>query len=294
MSPVPAVIRETGAMQRTAGELRAAGKRVGVVPTMGALHEGHLALVRRACELADSVIVTIFVNPLQFGPAEDLARYPRPFERDVEAAGVAGAAVVFAPSDAGMYPPDFQTAVTVERVSAVLEGAARPGHFRGVTTVVAKLFNIVQPHVAVFGEKDAQQVVVIRRMIRDLNFPVALEVVPTVRERDGLALSSRNIYLSPAQRREAPVLYQALCLARRLIEDGEPSPQAVIGRMSAEIAGGSSGSVDYISIADASSLEEQRTLPVGRPLLISLAVRFGATRLIDNIGLQVPPSTSQT
>ncbi len=281
-------------MQKTAAALRAAGKRIGVVPTMGALHEGHLMLIRRACELTDSVTVTLFVNPMQFGPTEDLARYPRPFGRDVEAAGRAGAEFVFAPSNAEMYPPDFQTAVTVERVTSVLEGAVRPGHFRGVTTVVAKLFNIVQPHVAVFGQKDGQQVVVIRRMVRDLNIPLELVVVPTVREADGLALSSRNVYLSPAQRREAPVLYRALRLAARLVGEGERSSGIIRDRMKAEITGGSSGMVEYISVADAASLGEQETLRGGGELMISLAVRFGTTRLIDNILVNVPSLSSIT
>ncbi len=285
---MPTIIREAGAMQKTSAALRAARKRIAVVPTMGALHEGHLMLIRRACDLADSVIATIFVNPIQFGPREDFARYPRPFERDVEEAGKAGAEFIFAPSITEMYPPDFQTAVTVERVTSVLEGAARPGHFRGVTTVVAKLFNIVQPHVALFGQKDGQQVVVIRRMARDLNFPVDLVVVPTVREPDGLAMSSRNVYLNPAQRGEAPVLYRALGLAARLIERGERSSRTIRDRMQAEIAGASSGSIDYISVADAVTLEEQDQLHDGQELMISLAVRFGTTRLIDNMTLNVP------
>jgi pantoate--beta-alanine ligase len=285
---MPTVIRDPAVMQRAALDLRAQGKRIGLVPTMGALHEGHLALIRRARVLADAVIATIFVNPLQFAPAEDLARYPRPFERDVASAGLAGAAIVFAPEDGAIYPPGFQTSVLVEAVTAVLEGAARPAHFRGVTTVVAKLFNLTQPHVAVFGQKDGQQVVVIRRMVRDLNIPVELEVLPTVREADGLAMSSRNAYLTPAERREAPVLYEALEEACRLVAGHERRAAGVRERMAGLIAGRSTGAVEYISIADAETLEELTELRQGVRIMISLAVRFGTTRLIDNAPLEVP------
>ncbi len=202
------VTTASAAMQQAALAYRAAGRKIGVVPTMGALHDGHLALIRRARELADVVVTTIFVNPLQFGKSEDLSRYPRNLDKDVKLATAAGSDLIFAPPENDVYPAGFSTHVEVEGVTEPLEGRSRPGHFRGVTTIVAKLLQIVQPHVAVFGQKDAQQVVVVKKMVHDLCFPVEIVIVPTVREPDGLALSSRNVYLSPSQRSEAPVLYQ--------------------------------------------------------------------------------------
>jgi pantoate--beta-alanine ligase len=199
-------IHEPHLMQREADELRSAGKRIALVPTMGALHGGHAALIREARTLGDVVVVTLFVNPAQFGEGEDYGRYPRDIERDALLASGAGGDLLFAPETTAMYPPGYQTFVNVERLSLRLEGAARPGHFRGVATVVAKLFNIVRPHSAVFGQKDAQQVIVLRRMVRDLDLGVEIVVVPTLREQDGLAMSSRNAYLTPSQRGEAPVL----------------------------------------------------------------------------------------
>lgn len=286
---MPTVIRIAAIMHRTALDLRAGGKRIALVPTMGALHEGHLALLRRARELSECVVASVFVNPLQFAPAEDLSRYPRPFGRDVELAGGAGADFVFAPAVEEMYPPGFQTSAVVGPLGTVLEGAVRPSHFQGVTTVVAKLLNIVQPHVAVFGQKDGQQVAVIRRMLADLNFPVELEVVPTVREKDGLAMSSRNAYLTGIERSQAPVLHEALHLACRRIGGGERSSRVLIEEMRRTIEGRSSGVIDYLSVAEAENLEEQAELRSGRRIMISLAVRFGSTRLIDNVQLTVPP-----
>lgn len=277
------IIEQPAEMQHQAALLRESGRRIALVPTMGALHDGHLALIRRAAQLADVVVVSIFVNPTQFAPTEDLERYPRPFAQDVERAATSGAAIIFAPAVAGMYPDGFQTAVVVEEVTKVLEGAARPVHFRGVATVVAKFFNIVLPHVAVFGQKDGQQVVVIKRMAADLNFPVQIDVVPTVREPDGLAMSSRNSYLSAKQRHEAPVLFEALSAAGRAIAAGERSAQTVREMITQRITSMSSGSVDYVSVADADSLAERVQLPPGGRAMISLAVRFGTTRLIDNI-----------
>ncbi len=278
-----AVIEHIGDMQRHVEALRAAGRRIALVPTMGALHEGHAALIRTARERADFVITSVFVNPVQFGHGEDFAMYPRDLPRDVPFASAAGSDVVFAPSAGGMYPEGYQTFVSVDKLGSVLEGASRPGHFRGVATVVAKLFLIVRPHVAVFGQKDAQQVVVIRQMVRDLNIGVELVVVPIVREPDGLALSSRNAYLSAAQRGEATVLYRSLRRAEELIRGGERTSAAVTGEMRRLIEGGSSGRIDYLSVAGAESLEELPSIPTGSPVLISLAVRFGSTRLIDNL-----------
>ena len=270
-------------MQLTADTLRREGKRIAVVPTMGALHEGHLSLIRLARKHADVVVTTVFVNPLQFGPGEDFGRYPRPLPKDIMAAADAGAEYVFAPSVREMYPEGFQTSVHVEQLTARLEGAVRPGHFRGVTTIVAKLFTAVKPHVAVFGQKDAQQLAVIKRMTVDLGFHVDIVVGQTVRERDGLAMSSRNVYLTESQRKEAPVLYQALSLARDRIQQGEFRRATLVEEMRAVISGRSSASIDYLSVADAVTLEEVEQLTPGKDVLISLAARFGTTRLIDNI-----------
>jgi pantoate--beta-alanine ligase len=277
------IIRDIGEIRHKALDLRQAGKRIAVVPTMGALHEGHLALIRAAKNRADAVITTVFVNPAQFGPGEDFERYPRALERDVTLAASAGSAYIFAPETASMYPPGYRTHVDVAGMDAVLEGKARPGHFRGVATVVLKLFHITTPHCAVFGQKDAQQVVVVRRMLRDLDMDVELVVVPTVRETDGLALSSRNVYLTKEQRCEAPVLYASLQEAERRMLAGETSASGVVAAMTSMITGRSSGLIDYVSIADAETLLEAQALHTGKTVLVSLAVRFGTTRLIDNI-----------
>ena len=270
-------------MQHTAERLRLEGRRVAVVPTMGFLHEGHLHLIRTARSHADETVTTIFVNPAQFGPGEDLERYPRDLPRDAALAAGAGTDYLFTPSAQEMYPERYQTYVTVEHLSGMLEGKSRPGHFRGVATIVAKLFNIVRPHIAVFGQKDAQQVAVVRQMIRDLDFGIELVVVPTVREHDGLAMSSRNTYLTAEQRRQAPVLFRSLRHAEELVNKGERSSERIIGAMRDLIQGQSSGIIDYISVADAETLEELTQCEGGRPAVISLAVRFGSTRLIDNV-----------
>ena len=277
------LIRDVSHMQRVADEARAIGRRIAVVPTMGYLHEGHLSLIRIAKRHADVVITTIFVNPTQFGPAEDFDRYPRDLSHDTTLATSAGTDYLFTPDTKAMYASDHHTFVTVERLDSVLEGKARPGHFRGVATVVAKLFNIAKPHVAVFGQKDAQQVIVVRQMMKDLNFDIELVVAPTVREPDGLAMSSRNTYLTPEQRAEAPVLYQSLKKADRLIREKVSDSAQVIDAMREEITSRSSGIIDYISVADGITLKELQTCKDRRPILVSLAVRFGATRLIDNI-----------
>ncbi len=281
------VIRDIPAMQARAEAIRQSGSTIAVVPTMGALHEGHCTLIRAARQQCDVVITTIFVNPTQFGPGEDFEAYPRDLERDVTLAHDAGTDYVFAPSSRDVYATDHQTYVAVEQLTSVLEGRSRPGHFRGVTTVVAKLFNMTHPHVAVFGQKDAQQVVVIKRMVRDLNFRVEIVVVPVVREPDGLAMSSRNAYLSAAERREAPVLYRSLCQARTDVLSGEHSGAAIVSRMQELISSRSSAEIDYCSVAHAESLEELQTIVPGVPVLVSLAARFGSTRLIDNIQFTV-------
>ena len=280
---IPIVERSPVAMQRMADAWRMAGKRIAFVPTMGGLHEGHTTLMRNARHDADVLVVSVFVNPTQFGKGEDFERYPRMLDRDVQRAGEAEVDLVFAPDAGAMYPAGYATYVDVEGITTVLEGAARPGHFRGVATVVTKLLNIVKPHVVYFGQKDAQQVAVIMRMMNDLNIDIALVVVPTVREPDGLAMSSRNIYLTEQQRSESPVLYRALQLGERRLRQGKVHAADATKEMRALIATSSSGVIEYISIADAGSLQELHGPVVDRPVLISLAVRFGTTRLIDNI-----------
>ncbi|MFQ5925347.1 MAG: pantoate--beta-alanine ligase [Dehalococcoidia bacterium] len=256
---------------------------VGFVPTMGYLHEGHLELVRRARAESQTLIVSIFVNPTQFGPREDLASYPRDPERDLALLEKEGVDFVFMPSAEEMYPQGFSSWVEVEKVTDRLEGAFRPGHFRGVATVVAKLFNIVQPTRAYFGQKDAQQLIVIKKMVSDLDMNLELIAVPTVRERDGLALSSRNTYLSPEERQAALILWKALSLARELWDKGEKSAHRLRQEMTSLIQGEPLAKIGYVSVADPDTLEELDE--IDRPALVSMAVRIGGTRLIDNITL---------
>ena len=268
-----------------AGACREVSRPLGLVPTMGALHEGHLSLVRQSRRENECVAVTIFVNPAQFGPAEDLAQYPRDLERDLKLLEAEGVDLVFTPPPEEIYPPGFATWVDVGELGDRLEGAVRPGHFRGVATVVAKLFSIVRPDRAYFGQKDGQQTLVIRQLARDLNLGLEIVVAPTVREPDGLALSSRNAYLTPEQRRAAPVIYQSLCRARELWQGGVVDAgvlrEEVLAMLEREPL---LDSVDYVSVADAATLEELGT--VDRPALALVAARLGETRLIDNVGLE--------
>ncbi|MBV6402130.1 MAG: Pantothenate synthetase [Anaerolineales bacterium] len=252
---------------------------VGLVPTMGFLHDGHLSLIRRARDECQRVIVSIFVNPTQFGPKEDLAKYPRDLERDLRLIEPF-TDLVWTPSAESMYPTGYQTWVEVEAMTRPLEGAMRPGHFKGVTTVVAKLFNAVQPHKAYFGQKDAQQVAVVRRMVRDLNFPIEIVVCPTAREADGLAMSSRNVYLDADQRKAATILFRSLSAAKELYEAGERDAEKIRGKMKDVLASESLAEPQYISCADYDSLEELDVIR-GKTLL-SMAVFIGKTRLIDN------------
>lgn len=254
---------------------------VGLVPTMGYLHQGHLSLVNQARKDCASVIVSVFVNPTQFGPQEDLDSYPRDIPRDLKLLEKNGADLVWIPDAEELYPSDYQTWVLVEKVTQPLEGTMRPGHFRGVTTIVAKLFNIVQPDKAYFGQKDAQQTVVIQRMVNDLNFPIEIVICPTIREADGLAMSSRNVYLSPQDRTSAVILFKALSLAENAYEKGIREADKLRKIMSDTIHSEPAAVLDYVSCADPESLEEL-TGAVKRALL-SMAVRFGNTRLIDNI-----------
>lgn len=260
---------------------------VGLVPTMGFLHAGHLALVARARAENDHVIATIFVNPTQFGPHEDFAAYPRDMEGDLAQLAASGCTLVFTPETHEIYPPMYQTFVTVEHVSQPLEGAHRPGHFRGVATVVAKLFNLTRPTRAYFGQKDAQQVRVIQTMASELNFDLDVVVCPTVREADGLALSSRNSYLTPNQRAAAPVLYRALSAARDAWQQGTRHPNQLRHVMHTVLAAEPLAQVEYASAADAATLKELDE-PAAGPVLLSLAVRIGRTRLIDNLVLDAP------
>ncbi len=259
-------------------------KTWGFVPTMGALHEGHLSLVRCARAENHRVAASIYVNPTQFAPTEDLDAYPRQLERDLELLRAEGVDLVFIPSDAEMYPPGFQTYVSVEDITRVLEGASRPTHFRGVATVVAKLFNIVQPTRAYFGQKDAQQAMVIRQMVRDLNFNVDVVVCPIIREPDGLAMSSRNQYLHGETRTAATVLYRALMAVQSAFERGERNAEILRALMRDTIAAEKPARLDYVSIADPVTLQELDT--ISGSALCSLAVFLGNTRLIDNIILE--------
>ena len=254
---------------------------VGLVPTMGYLHDGHLSLVKQARAETSTVVASIFVNPTQFGPSEDLGSYPRDLNRDLKLLEQKRTDIVFVPSEEEMYPSAYSSWVDVEKVTDYLEGACRPGHFRGVATVCTKLFNIVQPSKAYFGQKDAQQAVVMKRMVADLNMDLEIVVSPTVRESDGLAMSSRNTYLNPQERQAALVLFKSLSLAKQLWQDGEKDADRIRQQMTSLIQKEPLAQVDYVSIADANTLEELET--IDHPALASLAVRIGKARLIDNM-----------
>jgi pantoate--beta-alanine ligase len=271
-------------MRKLSDTLRAQGKTIGLVPTMGALHDGHLSLVRQARAGADVVIVSVFVNPAQFGPNEDFARYPRDLDADTALAAGAGADIVFAPPVEEMYPKGYSTYVNEEVVAGPLEGASRPSHFRGVTTVVAKLFNITHPDVAVFGQKDAQQVAVIAKMAEDLDFPVRVVVAPTLREEGGLAMSSRNRYLSNTQRAEALALGQALAFAKGMVEKGERRSDRLVAEMTHLLAQHRRIRVIYVALVDRRTMEPMREVESGRSLLV-VAAWVDEVRLIDNVAL---------
>jgi pantoate--beta-alanine ligase len=262
---------------------RRGGKRLGFVPTMGALHEGHLSLVRAARASCDAVAASIFVNPMQFGPNEDLAKYPRSFERDRELLAKEGVELLFAPSVEEMYPAGAVTWVTVEGLSSKLDGRSRPGHFRGVTTVVAKLFHIVEPDAAFFGQKDAAQVAIVRRMARDLNLPVEIVACPIVREPDGLAMSSRNAYLDPQQRKQALVLHRGLLQVKKSWEEGEREAGKLLTVGRDELSAEKSVRLDYLEIVDPDSLVPVENTAGGA--LVAVAAFVGLTRLIDNLVL---------
>jgi pantoate--beta-alanine ligase len=274
------VVSDIAETKAAVAETRTAGKTIGLVPTMGALHEGHLSLVRASAFECGFTVVSVFVNPTQFGPGEDFERYPRDLERDAELAANAGADLVFAPLSSAMYPPGYATYVEVERLTEALCGASRPGHFRGVTTVVTKLFNICKPDVAYFGQKDAQQAVIIKRMTRDLDMDVEIRVMPIVRESDGLAMSSRNKYLSEDERKQATCLYMALKRADELYASGLVDTGEIIDQIIAVVEAAPDATIDYVSIVDAEELKDVERIT--GPALVALAVFFGDTRLIDN------------
>ena len=271
-------------IDRFRDELQRVERPLGLVPTMGALHDGHMALVRRARSDNATLAVSIFVNPAQFGPREDYPSYPRDVDSDLSLLEGAGVDLVFSPPVEEMYPGGFGTYVDVGSIADRLEGAARPGHFRGVATVVCKLLAIARPDVAYFGQKDAQQCLVVRRLVDDLDLDAEIVVVPTAREADGLALSSRNVLLGPEERRAAAVLYRSLCLGRSLWEGGVAEADQIRRKVRALIEEEPLARVDYVSVADAASLEERQKLD--GPALLSLAVRIGRARLIDNVVLE--------
>jgi pantoate--beta-alanine ligase len=274
------ILRTIQEMQAASRELRKNSRRIGFVPTMGALHAGHISLMKAAKLDGDVAVASIFVNPTQFGPNEDFDKYPRTFDRDCELLEGVGVDLLFAPSVGEMYPVGAATYATVESLGNKLDGVSRPGHFRGVTTVVAKLFNIVQPDAAFFGQKDAAQVAVIRRMVRDLNFPVKIVACPIVRESDGLAMSSRNVYLSQEQRKTALALCHSLKQVERNFREGERD-SVKLAATGKQFFDGESAKLDYFSIVDPDSLEEIQT--IDRPALAAVAAYVGATRLIDNV-----------
>lgn len=280
------VARSIDHARRAVAEARAAGQQIAFVPTMGALHAGHTSLIDAARDSSACVVVSIYVNPTQFGPNEDFTIYPRTFEADSEAAMRAGTHLLFAPSDREIYPEGDQTRVHPGPLAEKLCGPYRPGHFEGVCTVVAKLFNIIQPDIAYFGQKDAQQALIIQRMVEDLRMPVRIIVCPTVRDPDGLAMSSRNARLAPKDRAMALSLYKSLCLARDRLIAGENSLGRIIAAMRSTIGEHAEIRVDYLSIVDAATLETPLT-PAGR-LLIAGAIRIGRTRLIDNLVVDLP------
>jgi len=278
------ILTKIDEIRRELDKERHNGKKIGLVPTMGYLHEGHLSLVDTARQNVDVVVMSIFVNPTQFGPNEDLARYPRDFARDEKLARERGVDYIFYPEVAEMYPEPYFTYIVTEQMAKVLCGVSRPIHFRGVTTIVAKLFNIIQPDVAIFGQKDAQQAIIIRQMVNDLNFPIHIIVAPIVREPDGLAMSSRNVYLSPEERRQAPVIHRALVEAAQSVAQGQTDADAIAAQIRRTILTTSLARIDYVEIVDDRTLTPVKIIAPGT--FVAVAVYYGKTRLIDNVYLK--------
>ena len=278
------IIKSVSEMQAYADSLRNEVTKIGFVPTMGALHEGHLSLIRKSIETADITILSIFVNPIQFSPTEDLKEYQRNFKEDEKLADEIGVSLIFYPSKEKIYPDGYKTFTVVEGLSDILEGRSRPSHFKGVTTVVNKLFNIVKPHVAFFGQKDAQQAVIIKKMAEDLNFGIEIIVCPTIREDDGLAMSSRNAYLSPEARKQATFIHQALKEAESLHRNGEQNPEILTEKIINRVSSASLAKIDYAAIVDSRTFQPVESSKNGA--LVAIAVFMAQTRLIDNIILK--------
>lgn len=281
------IYRSIRALKKRTQEIKRKGRKIGLVPTMGFLHEGHMSLIRRARKEADNVIVSIFVNPAQFGPKEDFKKYPRDLKRDLDLCEREGADIIFAPEPREMYSEGHSTYVNVEKIEDALCGASRPGHFRGVATVVAKLFNIVLPDIAYFGQKDSQQAILIKKMAEDLNMSVKIKVMPIVREKYGLAMSSRNIYLSQKERVQAQSIYKSLKLAEALFDDGERNAGKIISKMRQVITKQHLAKIDYVAIVDTENLKGIKK--ISGQALVAVAAWFGKTRLIDNIILRQRP-----
>ena len=279
------IIKSVAEMQAYSDSLRSKNIKIGFVPTMGALHDGHLSLVKKSTETADQTILSIFVNPVQFTPSEDFNEYPRDFRTDEELARVNGVDVIFYPSVEEIYPNGYGTFSVVEGLSDILEGASRPSHFKGVTTIVNKLFNIINPQIAFFGQKDAQQAVIIKKMVTDLNLNVGIIVCPTIRESDGLALSSRNTFLTREEREQAPLIYKALTRAESLHTDGKLESSGIISLIEEIISSATLAKIDYVAVVDEVTLQPVESTTSGA--LVAIAVSFSATRLIDNTVL--PP-----
>lgn len=274
------VIETVDEMQKKAEAIRLSGKKISLFPTLGFLHDGHLELIRQGRDRADVVVMSLFVNPTQFGPNEDFDKYPRDIEGDIKKAEDKGVDIVFLPSPEEMYPDGFQSSIRVEKITGFLCGQSRPGHFEGVTTVVAKLFNIIKPHSAMFGQKDFQQLAVIKRMVNDLNIDVDIVAVPTVRESDGLAMSSRNKYLSPEERKSALSLKESMDTALEMVQKGETDSQIILSSIKKLILAYPFTSIEYINICDPDTLEDINTIK--EKILLAMAVKVGNTRLIDN------------
>lgn len=287
MNKAPLLLKNKTALRKFIKSQKAAGKTIALVPTMGALHAGHASLIKKARQLADAVVVSVFVNPTQFGPNEDFAKYPRTLKEDLLVCQEMGADAVFAPQPKEMYFDDRSAWVNEEALSRFLCGARRIGHFKGVCTVVSKLFNLVQPDFACFGKKDAQQLLILERMVRDLDFPIKIVECPLIREKSGLALSSRNKYLSPEEKKEALVLSRSLKAAKDAVAKGKSAAETkkLIAKI---IATSPLAKIDYISVCDRETLEEVKTFKKGQKILVALAVYFGTTRLIDNVWLTTP------
>lgn len=279
------IVKQIKSMSRWVKAQKNKGRTIGFVPTMGYIHEGHISLARKAKKDCNKVVMSIFVNPIQFGPKEDFKRYPRDLKRDYRLARSAGVDLIFYPSTKDMYPDNFLTYVSVTGLTDILCGRSRPGHFKGVVTVVTKLFNIIAPDIAYFGKKDAQQAIIIKKMVEDLNFPIKIRVLPTVREAGGLAMSSRNAYLSASERYDALVINRALKSAKRLISSGELNADMVISHIKKLIKQKKSVRIDYVEVVDMNSLKKINKISGGA--LIAIAVFIGKTRLIDNITLRV-------